>query len=109
MFPNNYQCILVGKLTIIHCWLLLIMLFTESATISRELIISLVIAMASSIILLTSVFFIILFGCIYGRSWQKCKQSKEISDIKDAHLPAEQDLEMAENVAYGPLKWTTTK
>ena len=78
-------------------------------------------ATVSSIILLTTVFFII-FGRVCGRLWQKHKQSKETSDIKDAHLqssqtehassttghniiPAEQDFEMAENVAYGPLKW----
>ena len=101
------------------------MLFTESANTSRELIISLVIAMVSSIILLMTIFFII-FGCVCGRLWQKRKQSKETSDIKDAHLQpsqtehassatghatvsAEQDLEMMENVAYGPLKWTTTQ
>ena len=86
---------------------------------------SLIIAMISSIMLLTTIFFI--FGCVFGQLWQKHKQSTETSGMKDAdHLqssqtehalsatghttiPAEQDLEMTENAAYGPLKWTTNR
>ena len=94
---------------------------------SREL--SLIIAMVSSVILFTTIFFII--GCICGQLWQKCKQSTETctSGIKDANLhprqaeytstrighadqhiiAAEQDLEMTENVAYSPLKCIATQ
>ena len=88
---------------------------------SSELIISLVVAMISSIILFTTIFFV--FGCVFGRLWQKRKQSTETSVSKDQlsqqveHgsstvgpiAPAEQDLEMSENVAYGPLNFITTK
>jgi hypothetical protein len=88
-------------------------MFTESEKTSTEL--SLIIAMVFSIIFFAIVFFI--FGCVCGQAWQKHKQSTEISDIKEAEhtssaadhtiIPAE--LEMMENVAYGPLKCTTTK
>jgi hypothetical protein len=81
--------------------------------------------MVSSVILFTITSFIL--GYIFGQLWQKRKLSTETSD--DAHLqsshieqapdpsaishtiiPAEQDqLEMMENAAYGPLKWTTNK
>ena len=91
--------------------------FTEPEKTSTER--SLIIAMVSSIVFLMAVSFI--FGCVCGRLWHKCKQSKETSDLKEAHLqssqvehassatghttiPAEQDLEMTENAAYGPLK-----
>ena len=91
---------------------------------SRGLIVGLVIAMVSSIILFTTISFI--FGCVCGQLWQKHKQSKETSHLKEAHLQssqveyassatghttisAEQDLEMTGNAAYGPLKWITTK
>ena len=79
--------------------------------------------MSVSMILLTTIFFI--FGCVCGQLWQKHKQPTETSDIKDTHLQpsqvehaspvtdhtitAEQDLEMMENMAYGPLEFTATK
>ena len=86
-----------------------------------ELIISLVVTMITSIILFTTTFFIC--GCVFGRLWQKRKQPTETSVSTDTHLqlsqqveqtvgpivPAEQDLEIMENVAYGPLKITITK
>ena len=81
--------------------------------------------MVSSIILFATIFFI--FGCVLGRLWQKYKQSTKTPVINDTHLqpsqtehasstidstdqhvmPTVQDLEMTENVAYGPLKRTT--
>ena len=92
---------------------------TETANTSSELIISLVVAMISSIILFTTIFF--AFGCVFGQLWQKRKQSTKTSVSKDTQgqqtehassttvIPPEQDLEMTENVAYGPLKCTTIK
>ena len=95
---------------------------TETANTSSELIISLVVAMISSIILFTTIFFV--FGCVFGQLWQKRKQSTEKSVSKDTQsqqvehasstightiIPRERDLEMTENVAYGPLKCTTIK
>jgi hypothetical protein len=75
---------------------------------------SLIIAMVVSIIFFTTVFFI--FGCVCGQVWQKHKQSTETSETEHTSatdhtiIPAEQDqLEMMENVAYGPLKCTTIK
>jgi hypothetical protein len=91
-------------------------MFTESEKTSTEL--GLIIAMVCSIIFSATVFFI--FGCVCGQAWQKHKQSIETSqsDIKEANshnssapdhtiIPAE--LEMMENVAYGPLKCTANK
>ena len=100
------------------------MCFTVYVNTSKELVIDLVIAMVSSIILFTT--FSLILGCIFGRLWQKHKQPTETSDIKDAHLqssqvahassatgdiitPTEQELEMMENVAYGPLKCAAPK
>ena len=87
---------------------------------SRDL--NLIIAMISSIILFTIISFIL--GWIFGQLWHRHKQSSKRSDIDNAHLhssqvkhtssatghsiiSAEQDLEMMENAAYGPLKLTT--
>ncbi len=100
------------------------MLSTGSVTVtSREL--NLIIAMVSSIILFTITSFIL--GCIFGQLWQKRKLSTEMSEdarlqssqveqapdpsaIGHTIIPTEQDhLEMMENAAYGPLKWTSTK
>ena len=96
--------------------LLIIMWFTASANkLSR---IGLVIAIVSLVILLTTIFFITLFGCIFCRLWQKQEQSKgtqlqssQLGPSTTGHsiTSAEQDLEMMENVAYGPLKWTNSK
>ena len=59
-------------------------LFTELTNTSREVIINLVIAMVSSIILFTTIFFV--FGCVFGQLWQKRKQSTKtsVSFSKDA-------------------------
>ena len=83
---------------------------------------SLIIAMVFSIIFFAAVFFII--GCVSGQVWQKHRQSAKTSEsdtqsseaehtspvAEHNTIPTEQDqLEMMENVAYGPLKCTTTK
>ena len=96
-------------------------MFTESEKTSTEL--SLIIAMVFSIIFFATAFFI--FGCVSGQVWQKHRQSAKSSEsdtqsseaehtspVAQEHhtIPTEQDqLEMMENVAYGPLKCTTTK
>ena len=75
---------------------------------------SLIIAMIFSIIFFATVFFI--FGCVCGQLWQKHKQPTKISEAKHTSsatdhniIPTEQDqLEMMENIAYGPLKCMTT-
>ena len=98
-----------------------LMLLTGSAkVISRDRY--LIIAMVFSIIFFATVFFI--FGCVSGQVWQKHRQSTKTpeSDTQSSEveytspvaehntIPTEQDeLEMMENVAYGPLKCTTTK
>ena len=79
--------------------------------------IDLVIVSVCSVILLTIIFFIL--GCIFGQLWLKHKQSlREGLNNKEANLqsshtssstchtdiPAEYDLEMMENVAYGTIK-----
>ena len=111
------MCMYHGVMTII------IMLFTGSANvISRDCY--LIIAMVLSVIFFTTIFFII--GCVSGQVWQKHRGSAKTSE-SDAQsseaehasnspaaehntIPTEQDqLEMMENVAYGPLKCTTTK
>lgn len=76
------------------------------------------------VIILLLIFFI--FGCVFGQLWQKRKQSTHIhvslskdqlsqqveyaSSAVGPIVPVEQeDLEMTENVAYGPMKCTTIK
>ena len=97
------------------------MLSTGSANvISRDRY--LIIAMVLSVIFFATVFFMI--GCVSGQVWQKHRQSAKISESNTRSseaehtspiaghntIPTEQDqLEMMENVAYGPLKCTTTK
>ena len=76
--------------------------------------------MVFSIIFSATVFFII--GCISGQVWQKHRQSAKTSEsdtqsseaehtspiAEHNTIPTEQDqLEMMENVAYGPLKCKT--
>ena len=78
--------------------------------------------MISSIIFFITIFFI-LCGCVPRQLWQKHKQStfskdvhlqlsqqvEHASSIAGPIVPAEQDLQMTENVAYGPLKFTNIK
>ena len=79
--------------------------------------------MVSSVILFTTIFCI--FGCVFGQLWKhkqstktsvtfsKDTQSQQVehasSTIGHTIIPPERDLEMTENFAYGPLKFTTIK
>ena len=73
---NNYSCTTLSKPCMHMCTYMLTflglcyqILFTELTNASREFIINLVIAMVSSIILFTTIFFV--FGCVFGQLWQK--------------------------------------
>ena len=82
------------------------MLFIENMNIitssERDLIIGMV-----SLAIFVVIIIIIIFGYVCNKLWWKHKHQTEASDDTHSHLPGqhhtEENLELTENVSYGPL------